>query len=297
MRRLLAICGIIILVVGGAVAVWPEVGRALIGWRTHPTVGGPIEGVETGQFRNDNSLQMAMVWIDAGRFKMGSPLGEKGRYPNEEQIEAMIDHGFWIGKYEVTQSQWHALMGTSPWRWQPETTNGAEYPATYVTWDDAVSFCSALTKREQDAGQLPPGWEYNVPTEAQWEYACRAGTTTRYSFGNDESQLELYAWYDGNSRRAGEHYAHRVGQKDPNRWGLFDMHGNVMEWCRDEQPWVPKTDFQRRQAAEYGQPRIMVGGSWFHDAEGCRSAFRTGNWRTRRSSYLGFRVALVRTKN
>jgi formylglycine-generating enzyme required for sulfatase activity len=257
-------------------------------------VGGPIEGTGAGRVRNDNAARIAMTWIPAGKFRMGSPTTEKDRFFNEEQAVVTLAQGFWIGKYEVTQGQWRALMKTSPWHALPNVQEGSDYPATFVSWEDAMKFCNALTKASRGTGQPPAGWEYALPTHAQWEYACRAGTTTRYSFGNADSELAEYAWYGDNSGEGADAYAHRVGQKRPNPWGLYDVHGNVAEWCVDEDRSKPETDFQRAQYAAYGQPRVIVGGSWLAPAQSCRSAFNSAAWKSDRSAYLGFRVALLR---
>jgi formylglycine-generating enzyme required for sulfatase activity len=259
-----------------------------------PSIGGPIQGTRAGQMRDDTAVRMALQWVPAGSFVMGSPIREKGRFPNEDQVHVTLTQGFWIGKYEVTQSQWQAMMRTSPWHGLHNVKEGKDFPATFVSWDDAVEFCRTLTKAEREAGRLPPGWEYTLPTEAQWEYACRAGTTTRFSFGDDEARLAKYAWYEANAKRVQETHAHRVGQKEPNAWGLCDMHGNVLEWCLDEDHSPPQTDFQRAQYAAHGQPRVMVGGSWMFEAESCRSAFHSANWASNRCAYLGFRVVLCR---
>ncbi len=218
-RRWLVICCGVVLVLLVAITAWPHIGWEWIGGHAEATVGGPLEGAQAGQLRNDNSLHMAMLWVPVGRFKMGSPPSEKGRYPNEEQVDATIAHGFWLGRYEVTQSQWRTLMGSSPWYWREETKSGADYPATFVSWDDATEFCNALTTHERDSGRLPPGWEYNLPTEAQWEYACRAGSTTRYSFGDDDSKLTRYAWYDADTRARTSHMRTGLARRSPTDGG------------------------------------------------------------------------------
>ena len=129
---------------------------------------------------------------------------------------------FWLGKTEITQGQFKKVMGTEPWLNQDSVQIGEDNAAS-VSWNDATAFCQRLTDQK--------GESYRLPTEAEWEYACRAGTTTSWSFGDDEEQLGQYAWFRGNA--SGEQYVHKVGLKKPNPWGLYDMHGNAWEWCSD----------------------------------------------------------------
>ena len=171
--------------------------------------------------------EIEMVWIEPGTFMMGSPPSEPGRYDNEgPQHEVTITRGFYLGKYELTQGQWESVMGTRPWEGQDRVQEDPDNAASYISWNDAQAFIAKLNEVE--------GREvYRLPTEAEWEYVCRAGTTTRRSFGDDESQLGQYAWYRDNAWKVGERYAHAVGTKLPNPWGLYDMHGNVYEWVQD----------------------------------------------------------------
>jgi formylglycine-generating enzyme required for sulfatase activity len=165
----------------------------------------------------------------------------------------------------------------------------ADYlPVESVTWDDAVAFCRALTEQERKAGRLPADWEYRLPTEAQWEYACRAGTQTVYSFGDDESWLVDFAWYGKNS----ENRTHEVGQKLSNAWGLHDLHGNVWEWCRDwyQAKLVGGTDPEVTERASY---RVLRGGSWFNVGRYCQSAYRIRFGPGFRNFNFGFRVVAV----
>ena len=182
-----------------------------------------------------NSIGMKLVLIPAGEFVMGSPEDEGGPKFNqdEKQVHVTLTKPFYLGKYEVTQGQWQAVMKTRPWQGHTSVKEGRDFAATYVSWDDAMSFFRKLTQHEHSNGQLDRDWEYTLPTEAQWKFACRAGSTTRYSFGDDESQLKEYARYKENADDAGEQYAHEVGRKNGNLFGLHDMHGNVYEWCRD----------------------------------------------------------------
>jgi formylglycine-generating enzyme required for sulfatase activity/predicted Ser/Thr protein kinase len=239
-----------------------------------------------------NSIGMKLVLIPPGKFTMGSPENETGRFTNESQVQVTLTQAYFLGRCEVTQGEWKTVMLTEPWKGESFVKEGRDYPATHVSWDDAIQFCRKLTDRERKAGRLPAGWEYALPTEAQWEYACRAGTTSRFSFGDDESKLGRYAWFTKNAGDAGEKYAHEVAQKLPNAFGLYDMHGNVWEWCRD---WYGEklpggSDPVVTEKASY---RVYRGGSWGNTAGYCRSAIRLRNFPSYRNDYLGFRVARV----
>ena len=172
--------------------------------------------------------------------------------------------GFSIGVHEVTQSQYESRMGANP-----SSFKGANNPVENVSWDDAVAFCAKLSALP---AEVAAGRVYRLPTEAESEYACRAGTTTGYSFGDDEKDLGEYAWFSDNSGNT----THGVGEKLPNGWGLYDMHGNVWEWCSDAE----------------GSFRVIRGGCWYFEAAFCRSAYRNGSDPTDRSSGMGFRLAL-----
>ena len=185
---------------------------------------------------NTNTIGIKLNKIPPGTFMMGSPESEPDRSDNEHQHPVTISKAFYMQTTEVTQGQWKALMGTEPWKGGRNVEEGTDYPAVYVSHDEAVEFCRKLSKQE--------AVEYRLPTEAEWEYACRAGTTTAYSFGDDQSKLGQYAWYQKNAWDIGEKYAHRVGQKLPNAWGLYDMHGNVWELCQD---W----------ATSYGEAKVV----------------------------------------
>jgi formylglycine-generating enzyme required for sulfatase activity len=166
-----------------------------------------------------NSIGMAFVWIPAGTFIMGSPDSDPDARGNEKPAHRVtISKPFYIGKYPVTQAQWEAVMGENPSRFKGDLNR----PVEQVSWDDVQAFIRKINEREST-------FPCRLPTEAEWEYACRAGTTARYSFGDDERQLGDYAWYDENA--GGK--THPVGQRKPNAWGLYDMHGNVWEWMQD----------------------------------------------------------------
>ncbi|MBT7254801.1 MAG: SUMF1/EgtB/PvdO family nonheme iron enzyme, partial [Planctomycetaceae bacterium] len=197
-----------------------------------------------------NTVSMTFNNIPAGTFLMGSPETEPGREDDETQHMVTITKSFYMQTTEVTQGQWKALMGTEPWKGEDYVKKGADYPATYVSWDDAVAYCEKLSEKESVT--------YRLPTEAEWEYACRAETKTTWSFGNDEKALDDYAWYDKNTFDVGERYAHQVGLKKPNAFGLYDMHGNVFEWCHD---YVEENDIsfveQDPQGPTQGSSRVL----------------------------------------
>ena len=246
-------------------------------------------GTKAGEERDDNGLKMKFVWCPPGQFTMGSPESEEGRQVGEDQVQVRLTKGFWIGKYEVTQGEWERVMGTTPWKRQYYVKQGARYAATYVSWEDATEFVAKLTTQERQAGRLPAGWRYTLPTEAQWEYACRAGTQTAYGFDGDATRLSDYAWFGGNASGVNEKYAHEVGLQKANACGLHDVHGNVWEWCRD---WYDAklpggVDAEQTTQASH---RVIRGGSWSALAVLCRTAFRNFVGPGRRSYYLGFRV-------
>src|SRR6266566_9619431 len=169
-----------------------------------------------------------MVFIPPGTFRMGSPTNEVDRYDMEgPQTAVTISRGYWMGKCEVTQGEYLAVMASNP----SFITGDTNRPVEQVTWYDATNYCGVLTQREQAAGRIAADSVYRLPWEAEWEYACRAWTSTRFSYGDDPGYTNLtnYAWYKGNSGST----THPVGQKLPNPWGLYDMHGNVWEWCQD----------------------------------------------------------------
>jgi sulfatase modifying factor 1 len=276
-------------------------------------------GKEAGDVRSDNAPGIKLNWCPIGRFLMGSPENQPGHERDEKQVEVTITRGFWLAQTECTQSQWVRVMGTRPWHGDPpkvDVKEGDDYPATYVSWHDAMAFCQKLTDDEKRAGQLPEGARYTLPTEAEWEYACRAGSTTRYSFGDDKAQLVDYGWFRVRGGRNRDKHPQPVAQKKPNHWGFFDMHGNVSEWCRDlytasllgginpeaqNAPPHPglaqfKAKFPRVEVENSpgGALRVTRGGAWLDPESGCRSAFRRRTDPTPRNWFTGFRVALER---
>ena len=230
-----------------------------------------------------NSVGMVLVPIPAGEFLMGTPKSEvdfEDEY--EPQFRVTLTKSFHLSQSEVTQEQFGSVTGMTPWKDGIRIKEGNDYPATYVSWHDTVEFCRKLSEKE--------GVEYRLPTEAEWEYACRAGTTTRYSFGDDAAQLGDYAWMDKNTDDIGEVHAHIVGQKQPNPWGLYDMHGNVWEWCQDWHGDYPDGDVTDSVGPSSGSRRVWRGGSWLNGENPCRSAYRASDLPSFRFYGLGFRV-------
>jgi formylglycine-generating enzyme required for sulfatase activity len=230
-----------------------------------------------------------MVWIPAGQFTMGSPLDEPGRDQDEgPPTRVTIPQGFWIGKCEVTQAEYLAIIGTNPSLDRGDLSR----PVEKVNWYEAMEYCARLTRQQQEAGRLPAGFFYRLPTEAEWEYACRAGTTTRFSYGDDKGELHLgdYAWFARNSQSA----THPVASRQPNPWGLYDMHGNVWEWCLDR--WESSLlggSITNSPISADGTLRAARGGSWLYEAKACRSANRDDYGPSNRCSDVGFRVVLA----
>ncbi len=230
-----------------------------------------------------------MVFIPSGTFRMGSPTDEVDRLDNEGPLTTVtISRGFFIGKHEVTQAEYAAVTGSNP----STFTSDPSLPVENVDWHEATNYCALLTAREQAAGRIATYCVYRLPTEAEWEYACRAGTTTRFSFGDDPgyASLSSYAWFDSNS--AGS--THPAGLKSANPRGLHDMHGNVWEWCLD---WwsgsLPGGTVADPQGPPTGSYRVFRGGSWFSGARSCRSASR-GSFSPNSSGFsIGFRVVLA----
>jgi len=295
---------------------------------------------------------LPMRWMPPGDFVMGSPEGEAGAYDEEgPRLEVRLTHGFWLGRTPVTQGQWRAVMGGSPktqvakfladtrqyklgdkqqtlreyWELPADTDPGSRVgdelsglPMYYVTWSDAMDFCAKLTEMERAAGRLPPGYEYTLPTEAQWEYACRAGTTAATYAGDIEIHgdchapvLDGIAWYSGNSsvgfngigwdtsncidkQYPGGRAAPRlVAAKEPNAWGLHDMLGNVWEWCFDGYWKYPGGKVTDPVGNPEGATRISRGGAWNGKARDCRAACRNWTWSYLPNYNMGFRVALA----
>jgi len=227
-----------------------------------------------------NGIIMEFVLIPAGEFDMGSPSTERDRDNDEGPVHRIkISRPFYMGKYEVTQQQYYVVAKSKPSKFKQEGR-----PVENVSWDQAERFCRKLSEIK--------GGSYRLPTEAEWEYACRAGSQDRFYFGDDltYSQIEQYAWYSENS----DSTTHLVGEKKPNSFGLYDMHGNVWEWCGD---WYA-TDYYRNSIAVdphgplIGKSRVLRGGGWFRRARYCRSASRSSCEPVYIQNYVGFRIVL-----
>ena len=254
-----------------------------------------IHQVEWGRFLRvpaeiENSIGMKLVLIPPGEFDMGSPVEEQGRQIGERLHHVRVPQPFYIGVHEVTRSQWEVLMGSQPWsrvrghrRHVQESSDSA---VTGVTWKDANDFCKRLTARD--------GRKYRLPTEAEWEYACRAGTMGAYFFGDDASQLYEYAWIRHHGE-VGKTYARPVGLKKPNGFGLYDILGNVEEWCSDwyQLDYVTASPVSDPPGLLTGSYRVSRGGSWGSQPEYCRSAHRSRRVPQSRYGSLGFRVVAV----
>ncbi len=225
-------------------------------------------------------LSLEMRRIEAGTFDMGTASGG----PDSERpvTRVTISQPFWLGRTPVTQGQWQAVMGTNP-----AHLKGENRPVEHVSWTDAMAFARTLTDRERTAGRLPEGYAYTLPTEAQWEYACRAGTTGLYP-GN----LDAMGWHKYNA----VYETHPVAEKEPNAWGLYDMHGNVWELCFDWYALYPGGDITDPTGAPSGSHRVSRGGSYRSEREHCQSAHRNREKPFNRNAQLGFRIALSVSK-
>ena len=259
-----------------------------------------------------SEVRLTMNWIPAGTFTMGSPVAEWMRSEDEKQRPVRIVKGFYMGIYEVTQEQYQAVMSTNPSWFATGAADGdvqEKRPVEHVTWLDAVEFCNTLSEKagldpvytlintttNTSTGAIESGTVtqdlskngYRLPSEEEWEYACRAGTTTAFNCGTPEyatpddyrAILWELGWFRGNSGSK----THEVGKKTPNAWGLYDMHGNVFEWCWDVVEWE---DDDKSVLAH----RVERGGSWYYDADFARSACRNDITKTERWDDLGFRL-------
>ena len=248
-----------------------------------------------------NSIGMKFVLVPAGSFMMGSPPDEEGRYKGEEPYHKVtFAKPFYISICQTTQGNWKTVMGTMPWDGKPRAKNDPDNAVNYVNWDDATSFCAKLGETD--------GGSYRLPTEAEWEYACRAGTTTRYCYGDDPKAEKLgeYAWFQGNwGTDDSTMFVHKVGQKKPNLWGLHDMHGNVWEMTmdvrRDNYEGAPTDgsawEGDGTDTNEAGPPHPLRGGGAHSSDRRVRSASRHAYRQKHLSHYVGFRITCVARPN
>ena len=235
-------------------------------------------------------------WCPPGKFMMGSPRTEPERRPDEDQVEVTLTTGFWMAKFETTQGQWKRVMGKLPGPFTAQLPEGNDLPVGNVNFAEAEAFCQKLTELARQSGELPKDWEFRLPTEAQWEYACRAGTTTAMSFGDTLSSKQANFKgkpYNGAEPGPSLNGAAKVGSYPGNPWGLHDMHGNIFEWCRDwYHPKLPggvDPDLSTATASS----RVRRGGGWTDDGWPCRSAFRLRFEPERRYDHIGFRIVIV----
>ena len=274
---------------GKAEAAWKRAASLLPGAaaageavRKRATVGGDLPKTITLDLGKGATMKLAL--IPAGKFMMGSPKGV-GKPDQQPQHEVIISAPFYMAVTELTRPQWRAVMGTEPWTASPmrhPVQQGEEYPAGRVSWYDATAFCRKLSAAS--------GRRVRLPTEAEWEYACRAGTATKYHFGDDEKQAGAYVWLSETERRP-----RKVAQKQPNPWGLFDMHGNVVEWCADlhAEGYYARSPRVDPQGPASGDSRLERGGSHgLRHSEPIPSAQRYWYYPHGRSSFVGFRVVV-----
>lgn len=256
-----------------------------------PGITGYIQEVRrpTGQaiaVELPGGATMDMVWVGRGSFLMGSPADEPGRDQNEgPQHRVTISQGFYIGKYEITQAQWTSVMHAQPWAGKSHVEENPHHPAVYISWEDVQEFTRRLNR-------MAGAEVYRLPTAAEWEYACRAGTATPWSFGEDDSALQKYAWYADNTWEVDERYGHAVGTKLPNPWGLHDMHGNVWEWVQDwysNEPYSSSSEVDPKGPTK-GFLRVGRGGAFGNYGHVLRSANRSGGDPTSRNAGTGARL-------
>jgi formylglycine-generating enzyme required for sulfatase activity len=237
---------------------------------------------------NFQGIDIRFRWCPAGSFQMGSPSSEKGRDSDEDVVKVTHSQGFWMMETECWQALWVAVMGASKSsEWSQQHGVGDRYPAYNISHDEAKLFARKLNQLLESEGVIG-GYEVRLPTEAQWEYAVRAGSTTAYCFGSDEGKLGEYAWYEKNSGSTN----HPVGTKKPNAWGIHDGHGSVLEWCSDWYDKYPEGPLTDPVGPSSGSTRMYRGGSWSIEAAFCRSAIRYRNVPLFRHIDLGFRLAL-----
>ena len=266
-------------------------------------------GPSAGPAATDPIASLGMVMIPAGTYEMASPTTEKERSPNETQHTVTLTKGFSMSKYEVTQGEYLAVMGNNPSYFTTTDSAGnvispdLKRPVESVSWNDATNFCARLTASEKTAGRLPSGWEYRLPTAAEWEYACRAGTSTAFHYGKELRSgmanfkgTKEYIEGTGTVENTNGTILNRtvpVGSYEPNAFGLYDMHGNVREWCLDWYDAYPVGSAVDPVGPTAGSLRVIRGGGWNDYARMCRSANRYITAPDDRGRHVGFRPVLA----
>ena len=253
----------------------------------------PLQVDGTPSAHTVSSISMEMIFCPPGTFTMGSPTSETGRGGDETQHQVTLTNGFYLGKYEVTQAQYQTVMNgnSAGLSADPSQFKGSNRPVERASWEDAQVFLTRLNSIEQSAGRLPNGWKYVLPTEAEWEYACRAGTTTAYSWGNDiNSSRANYNWDGGGNDGNDSKQTVEIGQFSANPWGFYDMHGNVWEWVSDWKASYLTGAQTNPEGPASGSHRVLRGGSWSNGVPSLRSAQRNSHTPSYRVSTLGFRV-------
>jgi formylglycine-generating enzyme required for sulfatase activity len=229
-----------------------------------------------------NSIGMRFVWIPPGNFVMGSPANEAGRDKGEIQHKVTLTKGFYMGVYTVTQEEWQSVMGNNPSDFKGEKN----LPVEMVSWDDCQEFIKKLREKDKKP--------YRLPTEAEWEYACRAGTKTPFSFGEtistDQANYKGNVAYGNGKKGVYREKTTPVGSFPANAWGLYDTHGNLFQWCQDWLGDYPQKDVVDPQGPDEGQYRVLRGGSWNFYPQNCRSALRFYHLPGHRNGSVGFRV-------
>ena len=267
----------------------------------------PFDGKQAGEIRG--LLDIKFCWCPAGRFIMGSPRSEVERRPGEDQVQVTLTRGFWMAKHEATQGDWKRVMGALPGPLTEELPAGDDLPVGNVNFAEAEAYCAKLTELAHASKQLPGDWEFRLPTEAQWEYACRAGTTSATSFGNSLTLAQAnfrdkpYRTTEASPLPAWHGRAAKVGQYPPNAWGLCDMHGNTCEWCRDwyharlpggVDPDLHDAEVTATKSEHGDKSRCRRSSCWCDPGWASRSAFRQRFEPDRRYDHIGFRIVAVR---
>jgi sulfatase modifying factor 1 len=259
-------------------------------------------GRKAGEHRKIAGIDLR--WCPPGTFRMGSSTDEPGRRRDEGPVDVTLTQGFWMGKYEVTQAQWQRVSGAFP---RPQNAGeGPDFPVYWINFHEAEHFCRTVTDQARAAGELPADWQFGLPTEAQWEYACRSGTVAPFSSGSTltSADANIGKPYNGTPTGVPGSAATKVGAYPANAWGLHDMHGNEFEWCRDwyharlpggHDPDLSSVQGQPNRDGSYS--RVRRGGAWTDSPAFCRSALRLRYEPDRRADHIGFRIVVFRSQN